>query len=103
MRTPASRARSAAAQAQRHAANPQPLPPPPDFTAALCVRPSADPDLWASSQPRDQRLASAICRRCPVITDCLAYALALPAAHDHGTWAATTQAQRAALRAASVA
>jgi WhiB family redox-sensing transcriptional regulator len=42
-------------------------------------------------QRREQR-AKLICRKCPVIRDCLAHALQWP--EEYGIWAATTPAER---------
>jgi len=40
--------------------------------------------------------ARALCRACPVRTDCLEYALEFPAADMHGVWAGLTPRQLAA-------
>lgn len=40
--------------------------------------------------------ARALCRTCPVRTDCLEYALEFPAADMHGVWAGLTPRQLAA-------
>lgn len=54
-------------------------------------------DLFFSAEPPQRAQAAALCRTCPVIADCLAYALT----HDvHGVWAATGLARRRELRRA---
>jgi WhiB family transcriptional regulator, redox-sensing transcriptional regulator len=57
----------------------------------------ADPDLFfpiGSSGPGLRQIAEAkaICARCPVITDCLSYALAT--GQDAGVWGGTTEQER---------
>ena len=44
--------------------------------------------------------AVAICGRCLVRAECLAYALADPCAREHGIWAATTPEERKRLKRA---
>jgi WhiB family redox-sensing transcriptional regulator len=61
----------------------------------------ADPDLFfpiGSSGPGLRQIAEAkaICALCPVITDCLSYALAT--GQDAGVWGGTTEQERQALR-----
>lgn len=45
----------------------------------------------------------AICRDCPVVSECLADALATPEKYDHGIRGATTERQRRAMRKARAA
>lgn len=42
--------------------------------------------------------AKKFCARCPVRRECLAYALAIPAATDFGIWGGTNRNQRRELR-----
>ncbi len=72
------------------------LSPPQTWTAnALCTNPGADPDWWHpdASDVQTRRLAVAICHACPVVADCLAYALA-DEGELHGIWGGLTAAQR---------
>lgn len=63
---------------------------PPDLPpGALCAQ--ADPEAWFPEQGGNPRPAKAICGGCPVITECLAYALPRD---EYGTWAATTRLER---------
>ena len=39
-----------------------------------------------------------LCHRCPVVGECLAYALSLPVTGDFGIWGGTTATQRVTLR-----
>lgn len=61
-----------------------------------------DPELFfvgradtASGQP-DRAAAKAVCRRCPVRTECLDHALA--AGERHGIWGGLTELERKPLR-----
>ncbi|MFE0514310.1 WhiB family transcriptional regulator [Streptomyces sp. NPDC058964] len=59
-----------------------------------------DPELFfpvGTTGPalRDIAAAKRVCARCPVITPCLAYALAH--GQTHGVWGGTCEAERAAL------
>ena len=61
-------------------------------------RPPHDPEWWwpASSDPALSQRALGICAVCPVVDECLAYALTGP--ETHGIWGGTTPQQRLALR-----
>ncbi|MFG3660914.1 WhiB family transcriptional regulator [Streptomyces sp. NPDC047706] len=68
---------------------------------ALCG--GADPDLFfpigdTSSRPTEAQtaLAKTVCRRCPVIRECLSWALA--ADPPDGVWGGTTADERRAMR-----
>ncbi len=41
-----------------------------------------------------------LCHRCPVVAECLAYAMSMPATGDFGIWGGTTALQRVELRKA---
>lgn len=61
---------------------------------AAC-RDTKNPEAWFSFNPRVTEQARDICRRCPEIRDCLAWAIT----HDEaGLWAGTTDEQRSALK-----
>ncbi|MEU3962897.1 WhiB family transcriptional regulator [Streptomyces buecherae] len=59
---------------------------------AVCAGPGADPDTWHSIDPATQARARAICRTCPLLTACRAYALTDP--DLTGTWGGLTRADR---------
>lgn len=68
---------------------------------ALLHDPSAacrdhDPELWFSVNPRETAQAIRVCRTCPLMDSCLTVALR---AGMQGVWGATTDEQRAAIRA----
>ena len=62
--------------------------------AALCAQ--ADPEAFFPEKGESSRAALAICLRCPVRRECLAFALE----HDerYGVWGGTTEMQRRELR-----
>lgn len=60
---------------------------------AAC-RDSTNPDAWFSYDARVTEQARNICRRCPVLRDCLEWALTHK---ETGLWAGTTDEQRKAL------
>jgi WhiB family redox-sensing transcriptional regulator len=60
----------------------------------LCAQ--ADPDAWLGDPGTHTAPAVAICRRCPVMAPCRAYALADPAVL--GVWGGTTGRDRKHLR-----
>jgi WhiB family redox-sensing transcriptional regulator len=63
---------------------------------AKCAN-AANPDAWFPvSEARALPVAKALCAGCPVVNDCLAYALERP--ELEGIWGGTTDAQRARLR-----
>jgi WhiB family redox-sensing transcriptional regulator len=56
-----------------------------------------DPEVWFPStlNIKEQNRAKNICKECPVINECLEYALA--ADEPHGVWGGTTPQERRAL------
>lgn len=60
---------------------------------ALCAQ--TDPELFFPRGPAAQ--AKRICRACPVIAECLCYALSSPVVLS-GVWGATTERERRGLR-----
>lgn len=54
----------------------------------------SDPDRFYALEPHHIEQARNICRRCPAIRECLAWALTH---QEYGVWAATTAAERADL------
>ncbi len=65
-------------------------------TSAACA--TGDPDLFFRDETVYIDQARAVCRRCPVRDDCLAYILAaertIPASERYGVFAALTAAER---------
>lgn len=55
-----------------------------------------DPELWFPDLGSNANDAKAICRQCPVLAECLAYALEH---QEEGIWGATSKKQRQRLRA----
>lgn len=69
---------------------------------AACVRSAVDFfPRHGSRHSRDRALA--VCRRCSVREDCLAYALSFPVTEDAGIYGGTTAAERRKMRDAGVA
>jgi WhiB family redox-sensing transcriptional regulator len=71
-----------------------------DFRERAACR-DVDPELFfpvGHSGPAQRQIAAAkaVCRRCPVIDDCLAWAL--DARHEEGVWGGQDMAERNALR-----
>jgi WhiB family redox-sensing transcriptional regulator len=65
---------------------------------AACARPGIDPE-WFFPEPGHQgKRAKRICARCPVRDACLAAALAIPEAEDHGVRGGLTARERLRLR-----
>ena len=64
---------------------------------ALCAG-HPDRGAWFSDEPDEIRRAKAVCRACPVSTECLAFALKT-GPHD-GIWAGTSRYERRRLRRA---
>lgn len=58
---------------------------------AACA--DADPELFFPEHNRDRRVrkAKSYCERCPVITQCLEFALTQ---HDYGIWGGKTEEER---------
>lgn len=74
--------------------------PEPWMADAACL--GLDANLWfpTSGRPADSPRAESalgICRRCPVASDCLSFAMARP--ELHGIWGATTDLERKRARA----
>lgn len=64
-------------------------------TEASCQ--GIDPEVFFPDRPSDSGLAAkAICRGCPVRTQCLEFALATRL--DHGVWGGMTEIERRSLR-----
>lgn len=66
----------------------------------LCRTENHDPELWfpvGNSGPalRQTADATAICKRCPVITDCLTWAL--DERQEHGVWGGKSENERRAI------
>ncbi|MCZ3387440.1 MAG: WhiB family transcriptional regulator [Actinomycetia bacterium] len=58
---------------------------------------SIDPEVFFPDRPADRAAAAkAICRGCPVRTQCLEFAI--DARLDHGVWGGLTGAERRSLR-----
>ncbi|MEU3509115.1 WhiB family transcriptional regulator [Streptomyces longwoodensis] len=80
-----------------------PTTPPPHWRdRAACI--GEDPEIFfplsdGLAAGADARAAMAVCRRCPVLLDCRAWAV--EHGEDDGIWGATTAPQRRALRRAA--
>ncbi|HTK63255.1 MAG TPA: WhiB family transcriptional regulator [Pseudonocardia sp.] len=73
------------------------------LSAAACR--DSDPELFfpvgsGDSARRQAEAAKAVCRRCPLVVDCLRWATAT--GQDSGVWGARTAAERRALRTATL-
>jgi len=73
--------------------------PPPWVEAALCAQ--TDPDLFHPVKGGSNRAAKAVCARCDVRPDCLAYALGDPTLDS--VWGGTTETERRRIRRADAA
>ena len=60
---------------------------------AVCA--SADPEEWFPEKGANSRKAKNICRTCPVIDECLQFALDN---NEKGIWGGTSTRERATLR-----
>lgn len=61
----------------------------------------SDPDIFFPERGQGAKAAKAICNRCPVRAECLAYALATVApADDFGVWGGTSPQERQRIRKA---
>lgn len=68
------------------------------FAQAACA---STPDVDFFPGPRESdREAKQVCARCPVRSDCLAYALKFPGISDHGIWGGLGVKERAQRRRA---
>ncbi len=59
-------------------------------TQALCA--TSDAELWFAAGAVEHKLAKMVCGRCPVKSDCLAYAMEAPI--EHGIWGGLTGRER---------
>ena len=66
------------------------ITPPAWMADGLCAQ--VDPDTWFPERGGSTREAKAVCRRCPVRAECLAYALANDA--RFGVWGGTSERDR---------
>lgn len=57
-----------------------------------------DPDFWFPEPGVNAGPAKTFCRICPIIADCLSWALANPNLAGDGVWGGTTRTERNALR-----
>lgn len=60
-----------------------------------------DPDIWFPEKGRSSALAKRLCRQCPVVKECLEYALRTERKHGrmYGVWGATSEHQRRQIHA----
>ena len=72
----------------------------------LCAQPERDPETWFSdrsrggqSRVRDRREAARLCDGCPVLRECLEYAVATR--QSYGVWGGVSERDRAALTRAA--
>ena len=72
----------------------------------LCAQPERDPETWFSdrsrggqSRVRDRREAARLCEGCPVIRECLEYAVATR--QSYGVWGGVSERDRAVLMRAA--
>jgi WhiB family redox-sensing transcriptional regulator len=57
-----------------------------------CKRPDVDPDLWHRRSDGAITKAQELCRQCPALDECAAWAIATR--QQHGVWGATTSRER---------
>lgn len=69
--------------------------PQPWMQDAACTR--TDPDLFFPGTGMSTYRAKAVCRACPVVTECLMYAMSQP--HMDGVWGGMSERARRDLRA----
>jgi WhiB family transcriptional regulator, redox-sensing transcriptional regulator len=71
---------------------------------ALCADPrEGSPELWfpignTGPSTLQTEAAKAVCRRCPVMDQCLQWALANPRLADHGVWGGLSEDERRNIR-----
>ncbi len=65
---------------------------------AACAAPGVDPEWFFPAPGQQGKHAKRICARCPVKAECLADALAVPEADDHGVRGGLTARERLRLR-----
>lgn len=63
---------------------------------ALCAQ--TGPEAFYPEKGITSKDAKKICKRCPVVEDCLEAALAVDADKDYGVWGNTTEHQRRKIR-----
>jgi len=68
--------------------------------SAAC-RGHSDPDIWYSNSQGDRKIAKQFCSRCPVVTECLEYALKYR--DPWGLWGGQGQVERKARKRSSLA
>lgn len=66
----------------------------PEWHDRAACRGKGTADYFPSQGGNTSNAARAICADCPVIAECLEYALAVPAALNHGTWGGTSARER---------
>lgn len=64
---------------------------------ARCASPDIPRSAFFSDRAKDVRRAKAICKHCPVIAECLNYALSVDT-YDNGVWGGTSEEERRKLR-----
>lgn len=69
------------------------LTPQPWMLSGLCGQ--SDPDAWFPDKGGNVWAAKRICARCPVLAECLAYAVEH---HELGVWGGTSERERRKLR-----
>lgn len=86
--------REALAATLAELADPTPAVPAPDWTAALCAQ--SDPEAFFPENGGSGRPAKRVCRRCPIRTECLSWALATD--ERFGVWGGLSDRERLALK-----
>ena len=66
---------------------------PPDWTRDAACR-DVDPEIFFPERGHDARAAKAVCARCPVASECLAYALKDEDAYHWGVWGNSVPKER---------
>lgn len=64
---------------------------------ALCAQIGPLDEYWMPTKGKPARRGTKICARCPVIEECLEYALSHPQALE-GVWGGTSERQRRVMR-----
>lgn len=65
-----------------------------DWTSALCAQ--TDPDEWFQEKGGSTRTAKAVCADCPLIAECLEYAIAND--ERFGVWGGMSERERRHLK-----
>lgn len=68
----------------------------PDAPTALCGE--VDPELWFPEKGGSTVDCKRVCRKCPLRSVCLEWALAHPGETRHGVWGGLSERERSALR-----